>query len=580
MSARARRLLVALLAGVLLAGCSALPESGPVVRETGASPDAGPEQAPFKPAGPGQGDSPTQIVDGFLTAMQANPVTTSVARGFLAGSARAAWNPESSTVVYESVAVESADGAVRVRLNAASRMDSRGGWLGPLAGADRVLTLEVRREEGEWRIVNPPDALIVPTTFFESRYRPYELYFYDRTERVLVPDRVYIPRGEQVVSSLVRGLLAGPGRDLAPVSRTAFPPQTALDFSVLLSEDGTVEVPLSESMLTLPPGRLTRAVAQLQRTLQQVPSLARLRISVADEPLALPDGRVEIPMTETGEISTEPPDTSHVLHALRQGRLVTVDDGEVEATAGPFGRPGFSLRSVGVSLTGTSAATVAENGGTVYLGPVRFGDESVVRTIYEGTDVLKPSFDLHGMVWLVDRTRRGARVSVVDAVTRRSTVVTVPGISGQVVRAFLVSRDGGRLIAVVGDRLVVAPLVRSTDGTFSRAGAARVVGDPIPGAESLVGLTWRGLDDLIAVAPLSRRSSQATLLTLDGSPGDPSEVLPDLLSGVVLGVAGDPLERARPLVVTPAGGLLQLQVTGLWEAITPASGLTAATFPG
>ena len=50
----------------------------------------GPQDAPyFNPPGPAKDGSPSAIVSGFLVAMQANPLSTSVARTFLSERARA-----------------------------------------------------------------------------------------------------------------------------------------------------------------------------------------------------------------------------------------------------------------------------------------------------------------------------------------------------------------------------------------------------------------------------------------------------------------------------------------------------------
>ena len=51
----------------------------------------------------------------------------------------------------------------------------------------------------------------MPTSFFDRSFARFNLYFYDQTGRVLLPDPVFIPRGEQTATNLVRGLLAGPG---------------------------------------------------------------------------------------------------------------------------------------------------------------------------------------------------------------------------------------------------------------------------------------------------------------------------------------------------------------------------------
>ena len=77
-----RPALVALLA-CALAACSQVPTEGPV-RATGTSVPS-PSAAPFdfNPPGPRRGAGPAEIVNGFLTALEATPVSTRVAAQFL-----------------------------------------------------------------------------------------------------------------------------------------------------------------------------------------------------------------------------------------------------------------------------------------------------------------------------------------------------------------------------------------------------------------------------------------------------------------------------------------------------------------
>ena len=125
------------------------------------------------------------------------------------------------------------------------------------------------------------DVLLRPS------FARFNLYFYDQTGRVLLPDPVFIPRGEQTATNLVHGLLAGPGSTLAEVTRSALPSRTDLDLSVVVTESGVAEVPLSRDVLRATPGELSRAVDQLAWTLRQVPGIERVRITVGGAPVPL-----------------------------------------------------------------------------------------------------------------------------------------------------------------------------------------------------------------------------------------------------------------------------------------------------
>ncbi|WP_376707708.1 LpqB family beta-propeller domain-containing protein [Nocardioides alcanivorans] len=80
-----------------------------------------------------------------------------------------------------------------------------------------------------------------------------------------------------------------------------------------------------------------------------------------------------------------------------------------------------------------------------------------------GVDLLKPAWDHSKTLWALDRGAQGAVVWAMPG--RRAAQVQVPGITGERVRDFIVSRDGSRMVAVVagarGDRVVAARIARN-----------------------------------------------------------------------------------------------------------------------
>ena len=573
---------------VLTVGCSALPESGPVQRDASGSTQAT-EDAEVTPPGPGRGDTPEEVAGGFLTAMTSNPLTTAVARTFLTRSAQSSWNPTRATVVYQVSSVDGAsDDVVPVRLSDAQRLDSRGGWRGTAGRGDSRLRLRMVKEGGEWRIANPPDAVVIPAWYFERHFRPFNLYFFDQSERVLVPDRVYVQRGDEIASTLVRALLSGPGADVAPVTRTEFPPQTELDLSVPVAPDGTADVPFSDQLLKLSPQKLTRAVAQLAWTLRQVPGLTRLRMTVGDAPVSLPDGRRDFSVQEGDAFAPTFQGAADELFGLRKGRVVAVRGRVEQAVPGPFGRRGYALRSIGVRLDGKSIAAVADDGGTVFVGPSPSGgavrqQDTRVKRVYDGTNVLPPAYDMFGGLWLVDRIRGGSRV--VHVAQGRRTLADIPGISGRRVTAFVTSRDGTRLVAVVdgagkGDRLVTANLLRSADGTFSRATPATEIDGVPTDIGDLRDVAWRSPNDLAVLGRPAKGRSEVAFVTLDGSPGEPTTVPPDSWRGDAIGLAGSPDSNLPLYLVTPGQQLLRLDDNSRWGGSDVAKGLLAPAYVG
>ncbi len=562
---------------VAASACATLPESGPVHRQAADQPDR-PQDAPyFNPPGPAEDGSPAAIVSGFLVAMQANPLSTSVARSFLTDRARAAWKPNRGTIVYEAFTVETKSQGAEVRLADTRRLDSRGGWGGGGPGRSETLDIRLVSVDGQWRIDNPVNALVVPTSFFDRSFARFALYFYDQTGRVLLPDPVFIPRGEQTATNLVRGLLAGPGSILEEVSRSALPSRTDLDLSVVVTESGVAEVPLSRDVLRAPPGELSRAVDQLAWTLRQVPGIERVRITVGGAPVPLSGGRIDAPVTSGTEFDASGPADAE-LWGLRGGRMVDLRNTTAAGANGPLSRPGYSMRSLAVSESPRRVAAVSGDGTSLFLAPVEGVASTTVQRPVRGTSLLRPSYDMFGDLWVIDRTQRGARVLVLSGNDVRQ--VQVPGVTGAQVAAFSVARDGSRLaVAYAGSRarsVRVIDILRTDEGIVSGAGRSRTFAAGGRDAVRLVDVGWRDPATLAVLSRNSAETSQVSYVSADGSPVAPELIEPSLFRGAAQAMVIAPDPDLPLLLLTADQRLYTLDSTGNWPRTS--SKVAAATY--
>lgn len=587
--ARPASAVLLLLLAVLVAGCGVLPAAGPVEHVTRAGASGNDDSTRFVPPGPAAGDTPEEIVSGFLVAMTGNPLGVPVARRFLAPGARDSWRPSQQILVYDAARVQTqaTAGRVTLRLGGVRRLDDRGGWLGGTDQTTASIDVALRLEDGEWRLSGPPDALIVPSWYFTEHYRPLALYFFDQTDRVLVPNRVYVPRGVDAATALVRGLLGGPGSALAPVTRSAVPQGSGLDLSVLVRRNGVADVPLTGPIGSLPAPQLGRVLAQLTTTLRQVPQIRRVRVLTGDTALTLPNGQRSVSVEFGARYAPSVEGSSDALYGVRDRRVVF---GGVRGSAvgGAFGDMGLAVRSVGVRVGGNGLAGVGEDGRSVLTAPSSApgGDAAgALRRVYTGTDVLRPVYDMFGELWLVDRRADGARVLLVDPRGGVRTV-RVPGVTGRSVTSFLVSRDGTRFVALVDggtgpDRLRLSYLMRGPGGSLRQASSSRVL-DGVP-AElgDLVDLSWFGSSDIAVLGRPTSGISEVTFTTLDGSPGDPEAIPPDTWRGDADALAGS-YDPALPLyLATPGDRLLVFdRSTSRWRRSDIAPGLSAATYVG
>jgi hypothetical protein len=582
MRAPSGRLLVASALVALACGCSTLPDSGDVHTRPASSDETAGQTTSFRPAGPSPGDSQENIVRGFLLAMQANPPSTAVARGFLSSRAKSTWKPAQSTIVYDAATVTTTAGQVVARLRGAHQLSPEGVWLDGTTASTTTLPVTLVSEDGQWRIDNPPNALAVPSSYFSSLFVPFDLYWFDHTGTVLVPTKVYVPRGEETATNLVRGLLAGPPPAQRATTVSAFPARTDLDPIVVVNDAGLAEVPLDASLLRLPPAELNRVVVQLASTLRQVPGINRLRITVDGAPVSLADGRADVSVAEGAEYNPLV-SAQRDLVTISGGRIVRDDGTQTVPIGGPFGENGFSLRSIAWDARNHLVAAVSGNGKRVFVAPDRgSGVADRVSTVLDGgTDILRPTYDRFGVLWMVDATRRGASVHLRFGAQDR--VVRARGITGRRLSAFTVTSDGSALVGVAANgpnpTVLVAGIVRDPDGGVLRVMPARAL--ELGGADLGPAIDV-GQNAATTVAVLTRPTAgpdQIVYVELDGSPGPlVAEGLgaPASVPGELTGIVASP-DPALPLRVVTADRRLYTYEAESWVRASFPS-VVAATY--
>lgn len=587
MTARGIGLLLAVLA--LLGGCVSLPQTGGVRTEPGqGTVDGGAGSFDYTPSGPRPGSPALKIVEDFLLAMQASPQSTAVARKFLTDEGRAGWFPEKTTLVHGSKLVTGSDRSFEVHLEQTVQLDSRGTWLGRVGGARGVdYRLELVRERGEWRITNPPDALIIPRTHFESRYQQYFVYYFDPSGEVLIPQPTYLPHGEQAATLLVRRLLEGPDPRLEGVLRSYIPGGTEYVLSVPVSLEGVAEVTLNEQLLKLSEEGREMALAQLAWTLRQVTGVDAMQVTVDGAPLDIPGAGSPLSVTSWSEFDPAVRWASQELFGIRDGEAIALSASGDEVT-GEFGAREYVLRDVAAELTAEHVAGVTEDGTTVVLAPrgqpgTQPPPPGQTEVVYEGTDVLRPAWDVFEDLWLVDRTRAGAVVSVVA--DGEAAAVEAPGLTGQEVTGFVVSRDGSRLVAAVrgrsGDRLLVARVARTTNGQVR--GLTRAVELPLiqGGVDEIRDLAWRSPGGLLVLTGPTPESSQVQLALVDGSTAvSDVDSTAEILRRRAVRLVASPAEDTPIYLGTEQGDLVELGTDGQWTEARVGGPLLAPGYAG
>lgn len=515
---------VGLLLSVALTttACVGIPDDGPI-QEVDSTVGASEGLSVYNdPPSPTTGAPPTDIVKGFLDAQTAIPLQTNAAKEFLTTEEAATWRPEQRTITYAAASFPEGSNRVSVELDGANQIDARGSWLGPLPSAEQELVFTMRREDGEWRIDDAPDSLVVPESWFGQAYRRVSLYYLDPTATILVPEPVFVPRGDQLGSSLVDALLKGPLRRLVGVERSAVPPGLELDLSVSLSADGVGEVNLVGGA-SMPTGEdAALMVAQLALTLSQDSAYTGFRVTIDGEPLTLPpNGLTTFPMDQGDSLDPAAPQATSLLFGLRDGLLVFGSPGDLDVVTGPMGSRELGVRSVGVSLTGSTVAAVSADGARVLLTEVRTPEADVTEIVGGAEDLLPPLWDVADRLWLVDRTATGARVSVHDEESGLREV-RFRGITGEDVSHAVVSRDGSRLVATLdrprGDRVVISRIRYDARGRALGGTPAREIAWDDQTRLRVLDVGWSSPTSVVISHRLGGDLHQVRTMAVDGAP--------------------------------------------------------------
>ncbi len=460
--------LVLLAAVMTVGGCAAIPTSGPVSQVPEDS-SMGQSTVRYSPAPPVDGASPGEVVRGYLDAMLAYPASTRTAAAFLTPEAADAWDRQSGVTVYRDAKVASqpegvaASEGTRVGVDAmeTGRLDAEGRYAEGRGVRSTGYTLV--RSDGQWRISDPQPGLMVTAKFFADYYRPFNLYYFDRPARRLVPQLVHLLVDDRLAAALVTALARG-GDGERGQTRTFVPDIDELRATVPV-EDGVADVGFTADVDDeSDAGRLS---AQVIWTLRQVPGVESARIS-AGAGLIQPNGTALQPLSSWQEFGVS--EATGTVHALQDDRVVEVDRDDVTAIDGPWGEG--TDGAAGVAVSEDRVALVDASRSSVRIAQ-RTGD---VELTIDGEDLIDPVVDADGDFWLVDRPGGVTRVrSVTPGPFSQVREVVAPELADLDVQSFEVSADVSRYVVTAGSgestTVRVGRIARGPNGGASRLSA-------------------------------------------------------------------------------------------------------------
>ena len=500
----------------LLAGCASVPTSGPIQQGPVVIPAGNDQFIRVIPHEPVADMTPEEIVAGFQEATAASEPGYTTARTYLTPEASARWQPQSGIEVYDSTGLTSSRkaGVVTQEGMLSATIDAAGEYTVVAPAARKQWKYSVVQVDGQWRIADLPQGLVLGPGDIDRGYRTADLYFFTRDFSTLVPAPVTIPFSTSgLATQLVSGLLAGPTSWIAPAVRTAFPEGTKLALGSVPVVDGIAQVQLSRDVLSADDATRQKLSAQMVWTLRQLPEVNGVRITVNGQALAVPSASA---VQSIDSWATENPDALQPsAHAYAVGAKGLVQFSDDESGVTPVGLR-TQLRSPAVSLDSQRVAGLSADRRDLLVGRLAEGAIAVRR--YTGGELSRPTWDASGdgTVWVADPGKGLVHITDQNAVL--TPVLSAPHVfSDAGIVAVAMSRDGTRLAMLVRRGPFIEPWVARVErnpGSVTVSSPRRVEGQ----ISDALDLAWADSDTL-AVLGTSGASSLEVVEIGVGSPG-------------------------------------------------------------
>ena len=546
-----RRLMpLALAACLALAGCTSLPtSSAPAPFDVSAKDGSGIQ---FSAEGPSSDADAATLVNDFLLACAAGPQDDyATARLFLSAASARSWQPETEILVYDTDTAPSVTAGsetatqvdVTVAVLGVASVDAFG-VLTRVAASTVSRTFTLVREEGQWRINNPENMVLMSRASFTASFSLANLYFPTAEGTDLVADPRWYP-SRRLASHLLAGLVEGPRQSLAPVTANAIPAGTTVPSQGLDVADGVARVELNAVMPSSESARTTLAW-ELVRTLTQVADVSRVNASLSGDVL------------DTQAIPVPPTYSLDTLVGAGPGGVGLVSSSSVTELAAVTDASNPTVSPVDSSLvawSGTDGVYAQRGGTTVAFLP--------------GQAPLGPSVDRFGWVW---GPATVSSVSVGGGVDGAFSVSVESESAGQI-RAVRISPDGTRALVLRGsDATAWVGVVER--GASGRPLAIRSLEEIPLEHGSVVDASWTTPTGLALVVRATGEDDQLVTMPLGGLPSNVS--LPIHVTSMSAGGSSS----AVVITGTDAAGMEQVLIRSgaLWQNAPDT--LTSARYAG
>lgn len=449
-----RALALVAITALALTGCAKLPTDSEVKVGSDIQSGLTADYLYYSPSGPDEAATQQEIINGFINAATGPQNDYQVAREYLSRDLAAKWNPSAELLVGDSRPVIEVRGSTEatVTFKAVARVDELGRYQELAPSISRILKYSMIEEDGQWRINQAPDSIVLVRPVFEVLFRSYSLYFYDNQDRYLVPDSRWFATRISTGTRLVSALLAGPDYWLTDAVNSAFPTGTQLALDSVTVDAGTAIVDLDASVNSTTVAQRQRMLVQLTATLTQLPNVFSVQIKI--------DGVLQNIVNLPYQVSL----------AKNPDPIVLTSDGfrQLSTSAVPMKRASEAAKDwqateFGINNQQTLLALTGPQG--IAVTRLTGANSELTAIDYRG-DLLAPVIDPQGLIWCQGASA-DSPLTAYDS-TGKQVFSTLGWLSQANHVAFSISREGSRVAFLLNYegqfRLYVAAIVRDEKG--------------------------------------------------------------------------------------------------------------------
>lgn len=552
MSKLSRRAAISLaLSSLATSACASIPKDGEVNLLADSGSQAQQQGISTSLEGPQPGASPLEILEGFVQAGQGARDDFAIARQFLTQELASSWRPDQATYVYETSITFSQQEQTffEAKVPVVTEIDDQGLATSLTAAREQTFSFRLVQVEGEWRISQAPDGIMLARGQFSEVFLPFTLYFYDPTFAYAVPDIRWFAERSTVATSLVRVLLEGPAPYLQGAVVTAVPEGSVLARNSVPVEQGVADIQLTggSALSTASSLALERLRSQLTQTLTRLASVGSIKLSINDQ-------EVDSQALENYKEPQVNPSVSPFVVGLEGNQLVTrssLDDLSSQRVVfeNSFDLP---LAQPAMSPSRTYFAFTDPSGQEAWLASA-----GVARSVLRAEGLMHPSFDQQNWLWL---GTEGGDIWVLPASQEGAQVRKIQTwLSGQKLLHLAVARDGCRALLVTsqadaGYLAWVSAIQRAEDGSPQQLGSPVLLGSTI----SPTGAEWNSDEEVFAWNSFDG-STELVSLSGQSSVHDPLAGIERMMTGL----------GSEQVLATTADGGLYIVAGRSWARIEP-----------